>query len=47
MGGSQTEGIDAFSQFHLYVCSAFLVKWSAELREKDFQVRLPLPAVVT
>ncbi|KAF9241583.1 rab-GTPase-TBC domain-containing protein [Melanogaster broomeanus] len=31
------EGADAFSQFHLYVCSAFLVKWSAKLRQMDFQ----------
>ncbi|GHJ87348.1 hypothetical protein NliqN6_3750 [Naganishia liquefaciens] len=31
------EGTDAFSQFHLYVCSAFLVKWSERLKEMDFQ----------
>ncbi|KAI0331001.1 RabGAP/TBC [Cubamyces sp. BRFM 1775] len=31
------EGTDAFSQFHLYVCSAFLVKWSKKLQEMDFQ----------
>ncbi|KAI0266852.1 rab-GTPase-TBC domain-containing protein [Gloeopeniophorella convolvens] len=31
------EGADAFSQFHLYVCSAFLVRWSDKLREMDFQ----------
>ncbi|TDL26196.1 RabGAP/TBC [Rickenella mellea] len=31
------EGPDAFSQFHLYVCSAFLVKWSKKLQEMDFQ----------
>lgn len=31
------EGTDAFSQFHLYVCSAFLVKWSEKLRQMDFQ----------
>jgi len=31
------EGPDAFSQFHLYVCSAFLVKWSEKLRDLDFQ----------
>ncbi|KAH8107795.1 rab-GTPase-TBC domain-containing protein [Cristinia sonorae] len=31
------EGADAFSQFHLYVCSAFLVQWSKKLREMDFQ----------
>ncbi|EJD52557.1 RabGAP/TBC [Auricularia subglabra TFB-10046 SS5] len=28
---------DAFSQFHLYVCCAFLVKWSDKLRKMDFQ----------
>jgi hypothetical protein len=32
------EGADAFSQFHLYVCAAFLVQWSARLQEMDFQV---------
>lgn len=32
------EGTDAFSQFHLYVCSAFLVKWSDKLKGMDFQV---------
>ncbi|KAI6021436.1 rab-GTPase-TBC domain-containing protein [Pisolithus microcarpus] len=31
------EGADAFSQFHLYVCSAFLVTWSTKLRQMDFQ----------
>ncbi|OBZ71054.1 GTPase-activating protein gyp1 [Grifola frondosa] len=31
------EGPDAFSQFHLYVCSAFLVRWSKKLQEMDFQ----------
>jgi hypothetical protein len=35
----QAEGPDAFSQFHLYVCSAFLVRWSEKLRGMDFQVR--------
>lgn len=34
------EGTDAFSQFHLYVCSAFLIRWSDKLRTMDFQVRL-------
>jgi hypothetical protein len=34
----QAEGPDAFSQFHLYVCSAFLTRWSEKLREMDFQV---------
>lgn len=36
----QAEGPDAFSQFHLYVCSAFLVKWSEKLRQMDFQVTI-------
>ncbi|KAJ1300362.1 hypothetical protein OPQ81_005181 [Rhizoctonia solani] len=31
------EGTDSFSQFHLYVCSAFLVKWSDRLKAMDFQ----------
>lgn len=31
------EGPDAFSQFHLYVCTAFLTRWSAKLQEMDFQ----------
>ncbi|KAI0696694.1 rab-GTPase-TBC domain-containing protein [Cytidiella melzeri] len=31
------EGPDAFSQFHLYVCSAFLVQWSKKLKQMDFQ----------
>ncbi|CAO1623702.1 unnamed protein product [Sympodiomycopsis kandeliae] len=31
------EGPDAFSDFHLYVCSVFLCKWSEKLREMDFQ----------
>jgi hypothetical protein len=35
----QAEGGDAFSEFHLYVCLAFLVRWSDKLREMDFQVR--------
>ena len=26
-----------FSDFHLYVCAAFLVKWSADLMKMDFQ----------
>ena len=34
---TQAEGTDAFSQFHLYVCSAFLVQWSKKLKEMDFQ----------
>ena len=28
-----------FSDFHLYVCAAFLVKWSEQLVKMDFQVR--------
>ncbi len=27
-----------FSDFHLYVCAAFLVKWSDQLMKKEFQV---------
>ena len=41
MNPLQSEGPDAFSQFHLYVCSAFLVKWSEKLQQMDFQVRNP------
>lgn len=29
-----------FSEFHLYVCAAFLVKWSEQLVKMDFQVSL-------
>jgi TBC1 domain family member 2 len=29
-----------FSDFHLYVCAAFLVKWSEQLVKMDFQVSL-------
>jgi len=36
----QAEGPDAFSDFHLYVCSVFLHKWTDKLREMDFQVSL-------
>lgn len=28
-----------FSDFHLYVCAAFLVKWSDQLMKMEFQVR--------
>ncbi|KAJ3331865.1 GTPase-activating protein [Blyttiomyces sp. JEL0837] len=31
------EGIDLFNEFHLYVCAAFLVKWSSQLKKMDFQ----------
>lgn len=27
-----------FSRFHLYVCAAFLVKWTDQLVKMDFQV---------
>jgi hypothetical protein len=37
------EGADAFSQFHLYVCCAFLVRWSDQLKHKDFQVSIQYP----
>ncbi|KAL1917865.1 uncharacterized protein VTP21DRAFT_3699 [Calcarisporiella thermophila] len=32
-----SEGADGFATFHLYVCAAFLVKWSEQLRRLDFQ----------
>jgi hypothetical protein len=28
---------NGFSQFHLYVCAAFLVKWSDQLIKMNFQ----------
>ncbi|KAI8341542.1 hypothetical protein BC941DRAFT_208926 [Chlamydoabsidia padenii] len=28
---------EGFSEFHVYVCAAFLVKWSAQLQKMDFQ----------
>ncbi|KAI9317749.1 rab-GTPase-TBC domain-containing protein [Dichotomocladium elegans] len=28
---------EGFSEFHVYVCAAFLVKWSEQLRSQDFQ----------
>jgi hypothetical protein len=28
---------EGFSVFHVYVCAAFLVMWSAELRQREFQ----------
>ncbi|KAJ8101798.1 rab-GTPase-TBC domain-containing protein [Lipomyces tetrasporus] len=31
------EGQTGFSEFHLYVCAAFLVKWSAQIQTMDFQ----------
>lgn len=32
---------NGFSQFHTYVCAAFLRLWSRQLQsEKDFQVRV-------
>ena len=34
---SQSEGTDSFSSFHTYVCLAFLVKWSKDLKQMDFQ----------
>lgn len=34
---TQAEGPDAFSDFHLYVCSVFLSKWTSELLKMDFQ----------
>ncbi|KAF9355679.1 GTPase-activating protein [Mortierella sp. NVP85] len=32
-----TEHPHGFSEFHLYVCAAFLTKWSPELRRMEFQ----------
>lgn len=32
-----TEHPHGFSEFHLYVCAAFLTKWSAELMRMEFQ----------
>lgn len=31
-----SEGQDGFSTFHLYICAAFLVKWSDKLRKMEF-----------
>ncbi len=31
------EGSNGFSEFHIYVCAAFLVKWSDDLQQMDFQ----------
>lgn len=31
------EGSDGFSEFHIYVCAAFLVKWSHRIQHMDFQ----------
>ncbi|KAF8447078.1 rab-GTPase-TBC domain-containing protein [Kalaharituber pfeilii] len=31
------EGQAGFSEFHLYVCAAFLVKWTDQLQKMDFQ----------
>lgn len=32
-----SEGSNAFSEFHIYVCCAFLTSWSEKLRAMDFQ----------
>lgn len=32
-----SEGAHGFSEFHVYVCAAFLVKWSQQIQEMDFQ----------
>ncbi|KAG0262889.1 GTPase-activating protein [Mortierella polycephala] len=32
-----TEHPHGFSEFHLYVCAAFLTKWTAELKQMEFQ----------
>lgn len=31
------EGANGFSEFHVYVCAAFLVKWSSKIQTMDFQ----------
>lgn len=31
------EGQSGFSDFHVYVCAAFLVKWSSQLLKMEFQ----------
>lgn len=37
-----SEGTEGFSDFHLYVCAAFLVKWSDKLKKMEFQVRMSM-----
>jgi hypothetical protein len=32
-----SEGISAFSEFHIYVCASYLYKWSSTLKNLDFQ----------
>lgn len=32
-----TEGTHGFSEFHVYVCAAFLMRWAKELKNMDFQ----------
>ncbi|KAJ3303837.1 GTPase-activating protein [Kappamyces sp. JEL0829] len=32
----QSDGPDGFSEFHLYVCAAFLIKWSAQIKKMEF-----------
>lgn len=32
-----SEGSEGFSEFHVYVCAAFLVKWTTKIQEMDFQ----------
>jgi TBC1 domain family member 2 len=33
----QSDGPNAFSEFHIYVCSAFLIKQSSQLKKMEFQ----------
>jgi hypothetical protein len=35
------EGSEGFSEFHVYVCASFLATWSVQLKQMDFQVRVP------
>jgi hypothetical protein len=33
----QSDGPNAFSEFHIYVCAAFLIKQSSVLKKMEFQ----------
>lgn len=33
----QSDGPNSFSEFHIYVCAAFLIKWSVQLKKMEFQ----------
>ncbi len=36
----QAEGSSGFSEFHIYVCAAFLHHWSKDLLQMDFQTAM-------